>query len=60
MIRAPHAQPRECLTSRALLLKTAKRHGAMVVPVGGYLAAIVYRPSGEAILWRALVAKAAA
>lgn len=55
MIRAPKApEPRGVLTSAALLRNTAQRHGAMVVVVDGYLSAIVYRPSGEAILFRAL------
>lgn len=55
MIRAPRAESREVLTSPALLRQTARRHAAVVVTVDGYLSAIVHRPSGEAILWRAPV-----
>jgi hypothetical protein len=56
VIRDPRLpEPRQCLTSPALLLQTAKRHNAVVVTVDGYLSAIVYRPCGEAILWRAPV-----
>jgi hypothetical protein len=55
MIRAPYVEPRQCLTSRTLLEQTARRHGVTPVVVDGYLSAITYRPTGEAILWRAPV-----
>lgn len=51
MIR--HPDPKQVLISRTLLLRTAHRHGVPVVVADGYLSAIVYRPTGEAILWRA-------
>jgi hypothetical protein len=54
MIRA-HQEPRSVLTSPALLERTADKHGVPVVVVDGYFAAVIYRPNGEAILWRAVV-----
>jgi len=48
-------EPRSVLTSPSLLEQTADRHGVPVVIVDGYYSCVVYRPSGEAILWRAAV-----
>ena len=57
MIRAGTTtpEPRSVLTSPSLLEAAADKHGVPVVIVDGYYAAVLYRPSGEAILWRAPV-----
>lgn len=55
MIRCEQSELRTVLTSPALLEQTADRHGVPVVIVGGHYAAVVYRPSGEAIIFRAAV-----
>jgi len=61
MIRSPEAaEPRSVLTSPDLLERTADKHGVPVVVVDGYYSCITYRPSGEAILWRAPVPAAEA
>lgn len=56
MIRIPEApEPRSVLTSPDLLERAADTHGVPVVLVDGYYSCVTYRPSGEAILWRAPV-----
>lgn len=55
MIRHSLPEPRQVLTSPALLELTADRHNVPVVVVDGYYSAVVCRPSGEAVIWRAVV-----